>query len=88
MYTRAWYVEAARLVLSEIDVDPTSCQQTQGAVRSRQFCTTETNGLHQEWRGTVFLNPPFCHELLSAFTNKLIEELKEQMVLGGNFAHQ
>jgi hypothetical protein len=60
--TAEWYtplpiVEAARRTMGGIDRDPaTNAGNWTGAAT---FYTAETNGLNKEWRGRVWLNPPF-----------------------------
>jgi DNA N-6-adenine-methyltransferase (Dam) len=74
-FTPPQYIEAARLVLGEIDLDPASCAMAQKIVRAKKFYTIETDGLKQDWCGNVWLNGPFHRELLPAFVNKLVAEI-------------
>jgi phage N-6-adenine-methyltransferase len=74
-YTPRRYIEAARKVLGEIDLDPASCKEAQKVVRARKFFTIETNGLDKEWHGRVWLNPPYSRGLAPAFVNKLVAEI-------------
>jgi hypothetical protein len=55
-----------------IDLDPASCAAAQRRVRAKRFFTKETDGREQQWRGAVFLNPPYS--LITKFTEKLIKE--------------
>jgi DNA N-6-adenine-methyltransferase (Dam) len=74
-YTPAQYIELAREVLGEIDLDPATCEQAQRVVRARRFYTAETDGLGKEWQGHVFMNPPYHRDLAPAFINKLMAEI-------------
>jgi hypothetical protein len=74
-YTPPEYLAAARAALGSIDLDPASNAIAQQVVRARQYFTSETDGLTQEWRGRVWLNPPYHRDLLSAFVAKLLTEL-------------
>lgn len=74
-YTPARYVEMARAVLGEIDVDPASNAIAQAVIKAAEFYTAETNGLDKEWRGTVWLNPPYSQPEISDFVDKLLTEL-------------
>lgn len=58
-YTPARYIEAARLVMGEIDLDPASCEVANQTVRATTYYTKEQNGLQQPWYGRVWLNPPY-----------------------------
>jgi len=75
-YTPANYIEAVRLVLGEIDIDPASSHQAQQTVNAKYFLTEEDDGLKHEWPGRVFLNPPYHRELAPKFINKLVEEYR------------
>lgn len=76
-YTPSKYIEMAREVLGEIDVDPASNDYAQNAVRAATYYTAETNGLDKEWRGKVWLNPPYSRGLIGAFIQKLVTEYRE-----------
>jgi ParB family chromosome partitioning protein len=68
------YIEAARAVLGEIDLDPASNASANRVVRAKTFYDKQTNGLDKEWWGRVWLNPPYSRELILKFTEKLVEE--------------
>ena len=72
-FTPAKYIEAARQVMGEIDLDPGSCAKANEAVKATVYYDKEANGLEQEWRGRVWLNPPYGG-LAPAFAHKLIDE--------------
>jgi phage N-6-adenine-methyltransferase len=73
-YTPAQYIEAARQVLGEIDLDPASSAMAQKTVKAKKYYTAKTDGLSHEWRGRVWLNPPYHRDLMPAFVNKMISE--------------
>jgi hypothetical protein len=74
-YTPARYIEAAREVMGGIDLDPASCAYAQKTVRAATYFTAADDGLTQEWRGRVWLNPPYHRDLAPAFIAKLQDEL-------------
>jgi len=68
-FTPSEYIELARLVLGEIDLDPASHRVAQKIVKAKTFFTPDRDGLTQEWHGRVWLNPlcatgnrPFCRK--------------------------
>jgi hypothetical protein len=73
-YTRRKYIEAVRKVLGGIDLDPASCDAAQDVVNAKQYFTKEDDGLKQEWRGRVWMNPPYSRGLINLFTDKLLKE--------------
>jgi phage N-6-adenine-methyltransferase len=74
LYTPVEYIEAARRVLGEIDLDPASSEIAQRLVMARHYFTIDDDGLKQEWFGRVWMNPPYHRELLPLFVNKLVNE--------------
>lgn len=69
-YTPEPFVEAARRVMGAIDLDPASHEEANRTVKAAKYYTEAENGLMQEWRGRVFLNPP--GGLVGEFWKKLI----------------
>ena len=90
-YTPAYIIEAARKVLGTIDLDPASCEQANQVVRATRFYSAKDNGLAQEWRGNVWLNPPYGRvngsgaSVIRMFVTKLVDEYEtgkiEQAIL-------
>jgi phage N-6-adenine-methyltransferase len=74
-YTPAFYIEKAREVLDEIDLDPATSEQAQKTVRAAEYFTAEDDGLSRDWHGRVWLNPPYHRELAPLFIAKLAAEL-------------
>jgi phage N-6-adenine-methyltransferase len=73
-YTPAEYIAAARDVLGIIDLDPASCEIAQRNVQAKQYFTMDDDGLTKEWRGRVWLNPPYAQPDIADFVAKLVEE--------------
>lgn len=55
-YTPPEVVEAARLTMGGIDLDPASCEEANKVVRATNFLSA--GGLSLLWSGRVFCNPP------------------------------
>jgi hypothetical protein len=75
-YTPQEIVEAARTVMGGIDLDPASCSFANRMVKAQRFYSEADNGLEKEWKGKVFLNPPFAHPIVRHFADKLITSHK------------
>lgn len=74
-YTPKYIIDAARIVMGSINLDPASCEYAQQIIRADEYFTEDDNGLEQEWYGNVFLNPPYKMPLIEQFVDKLISEL-------------
>jgi len=80
LYTPARYIEAARAVLGEIDLDPASNDIAQKTVKASKYFTVKTDGLKRQWKGRVWLNPPYHRDLLPAFVDKMVAEVDAKRV--------
>lgn len=72
-YTPKEYIEAARQVLGQIDLDPASNPLANDIVQSATFYTSEDSGLDKDWCGTVWMNPPYESGLIGQFAEKLCD---------------
>ena len=73
-YTPAYLVAAVEEVLGRIDLDPASCEEAQRTIAARVYFNKEQNGLKFQWRGRVFLNPPYAKKQAGMFVRKLIDD--------------
>ena len=53
-----------------IELDPASTSAANKAVRAERFYSIEDDALQQEWRGSVYMNPPFATAIVSRFCAK------------------
>jgi len=74
--TPADLIEAARLVLGDIDLDPASSKEANAVVKAAQFFTRQDDGLAQPWQGRVWLNPPYTSPLITHFVDKLANSVR------------
>jgi hypothetical protein len=72
-YTPKEYIEAARVVLGNIDVDPASNLVANEIIEAATFYTAEDSGLDKDWHGTVWMNPPYESGLIGQFAEKLCD---------------
>lgn len=88
-YTPSAYIDAARAVMGEIDLDPASSDIANKTVGATVYLTVQDNGLGYSWDGRVWMNPPYAGELIGKFVDKLIQhfrsgEVTEAIVLVNN----
>ncbi len=60
-HTPKRYINAARKVLDEIELDPASSEQANRVIQAKTFYDQAHDGLAKSWKArTVWLNPPYC----------------------------
>lgn len=83
-YTPHLYVDAARELMGDIDIDPASCELANQVIRATCYYTKEDNGLMQSWQGRVWLNPPYGVDSgvsnQEVWSRQLIERYKAGLV--------
>lgn len=73
-YTDPSILDAARLAMGGIDLDPASHPVANRAVKARRFFNIYDNGLVKQWAGRVWLNPPFSE--WKSWVPKIVTEWK------------
>jgi len=74
-YTPHQYISAAREVMGSIDLDPASSKIPQMTVEAETFYSKDDDGLLHEWRGNIWLNPPWG-QVTADFIAKLSQEME------------
>lgn len=71
--TDEWYTPPYIIKpLGSFDLDPATCEKAISINQSaKNYYTVEDNGLHKEWFGRVWLNPPYSNPLIKQFIKKL-----------------
>lgn len=80
-FTPEEHIAFVRKVLDKIDLDPASNPLAQKVVKAKTFYTEADNGLAHEWRGKVFLNPPYAQPAIAHFADKMVEEVNAGRVI-------
>ncbi len=83
-FTPRPYIEAAREVLGEIDLDPASCEFANRTVQAKQYYTKQDNGLMLPWKcRSLWLNPPYGKSAQGgSLLQMFVERLRQQYELG------
>lgn len=73
-YTPGDWLELAREVLEEIDLDPASSALANRVVRAKRYYDAASDGLspRKRWRGRLWMNPPYNRS--AAFIERLVAE--------------
>lgn len=79
-YTPAKYIELAREVLGEIELDPASSLKAQETVKASRYYTKQQDGISKEWSGRVWLNPPYSQPDIQNFADKALSEIQSGRV--------
>lgn len=82
-YTPKQYIELAKAVLGGIDLDPASCEYANRTVQAQRFYSVDDDGLEKEWKGRVWMNPPYAADLVTRFTEKYVKEYQSGNITTG-----
>lgn len=73
-YTPPEIIDAARVVMGDIDLDPASSVAANERVKAGRFYTVADDGLSLPWFGRVWLNHPFGRGLNDLWISKIVQE--------------
>lgn len=73
-YTPPEIIEAARVCMGGIDLDPASSHAANVTVKAGTIYTIEDDGLSVNWFGNVWVNHPFGRKTNTPWINKLVAE--------------
>lgn len=79
-YTPEEYIQPFRDMVGGIDVDPASCEFANRQVKAKKFYSIDQDGLTKQWKGNVWLNPPYGSGAVEPFIDKLIQEIESGRV--------
>jgi phage N-6-adenine-methyltransferase len=76
-HTPIEYVNAAREVMGEIELDPATCETAQAEIEAKHYLTKQDDALSHPWFGRVWMNPPYSMPKIERFIDKLITEFDQ-----------
>jgi ParB family chromosome partitioning protein len=76
------FLDAARVVMGGVDLDPASSMEANETVEAARFYTEADDGLILPWRGRVWLNPPYGGQA-RLFVERLVREYEVGNVTAG-----
>jgi len=82
-YTPQLYIDAARLVMGSIDVDPATTKEVNKRIKAKKFYTKEKSGLEKRWTGTVWMNPPYAQPIIREFCETFLSKYKNAEITQG-----
>lgn len=74
-YTPSAYIEAARLAMGGIDLDPATSDLANETVQASTYFTILDDGLTKRWFGRVWMNPPYSQPEINHFAQKVVESV-------------
>jgi len=82
-YTPKKYVDAARAVMGDIDIDPASSEIANKIVKAKIYYTIKNDGLTKSWAGRVWMNPPYSQPLIVKFSKAFVKKRNDGEITEG-----
>ena len=80
-YTPPHFIDSARNVMGSINLDPASNSHAQETVKADTFYTIDNCGLKNDWRGNIWMNPPYSAKEIKIFIDKLLSSNFDQAIV-------
>jgi ParB family chromosome partitioning protein len=80
-YTPEQYINSARSVMGQIDLDPASSECANEVIKAKKYFDEVTNGLDKTWFGSIWMNPPYAQPAIYDFILKLETEQYDQAIV-------
>lgn len=80
-YTPRRFTDSARIVMGSIDLDPASNEVANSWIQAETFYSIQNQGLDEDWKGNVWMNPPYDSKSLKPLANKLFTSNVTQAVV-------
>jgi len=82
-FTPVIYIDAAREVMGSIEIDPASTETGNKVVQASTYFTAKDDGRTKEWRGNVWMNPPYSQPLVGEFCDLFVEKYRGREIEQG-----
>jgi len=82
-FTPSKYIDMAREVMGEIDLDPFSSPTANAHIKAKRYFDINSDAFKQQWfqdQGRVFMNPPYGRKLIDASIEIFLENLLNESI--------
>lgn len=85
-FTPSLYVELAKEVMGEIDLDPFSSGAANQRIKAKRYFSLDRDAFQHEWfeeQGRVFMNPPYTRKIIDAAVETFLSNLTQEKITQG-----